>query len=628
MLDFLRQRAGSWLVKIILGAIIIVFIFWGVGTFRTGKRNILAEVNGAPITFEEFQALYAQKMNQLRNLFGPNLNDELLKRLNLPAQVFEDLVRRKIMLQVAEKMGVQVSTKELQLAISQIPMFQTNGRFDPQKYRLILRELRLAPKDFEEMIRAEFIEAKIRHMLLTPIRATSFETKEWYSFENEKIKLLYAKLPISNCEAEVKVTEDKLKKYYEANKEKYRTKLKIALTYYLLPFKELEKELKISEEDLKNYYESHKNEFTEPEKRKIRHILITKKKNETEEEFLARAQKIRKKIKSAEDFAKVAAKYSDDPHSKKEGGDLGWVTANEVFENLREVIFSAREGEILGPVRSPMGYHIILVEKIKPAKTKPLSQVKAQIEQKLKEQKLKAYAWDKAEKLYDEIILTGGLEAWAKKEHKKLVTTPEFVPANPPEDPNLTPEVIAAAQRLTQGEMGSLMEVPNGIIIFKLAKKEPPHIPPFDKVKDKVKQDFVREEAAKLCGKKAEKILSELKKGNLEQISQKYGLNFKETDFFPRKETQVPGIPQEVLSMARGLGKPGEWISAPILAKDAFYFVKLSATKPADLKEFEKEKKNLQELLTAKKRKEAFDDWYQALRERAQVKLYHELPKL
>ncbi|WP_457756127.1 SurA N-terminal domain-containing protein [Thermodesulfatator indicus] len=628
MLDFLRQRAGSWLVKIILGAIIIVFVFWGVGTFRTGQKNILAEVNGQPITFTEFQVFYNQRLNQLRSLFGPQLNDELLKKLQLPAQVFEDLVRRKLMFQVAKEMGITVTTKELQIAISQIPTFQTNGRFDPRKYQLVLRELRLTPKEFEDLIKSEFIEAKIKSLLLTPIVATSEETKEWYIFQNEKLKILWAKLPISTCEKEVKINEKEIKSYYEANKERYKTKLKIALTYYFLPFKSLEKEIKITDKDLKNYYEAHKKEYTLPEERKLRHIFIARKKGESEEDFLKRAQEIRAKIKAPKDFAKVAAKYSDDPHTKDKGGELGWVKANEISQNLREVIFTAKEGEIIGPLRTPSGYHIFLIEKIKPAKTKSFEEVKEEIRKKLIETKLKSYAWDRAEKIYDKIVLVGGLKPWAQKENKTLVTTPLFSPDSPPPDNHITNDVISAALKLSEGELGPIMEVPEGILIFKLTKKEPPRIPPLEKIKDKVVRDLKHEKAQELCAEKAKHILEEAKKGNYQKVFKKYGLTFKESEFFTREDTEILGVPPQVLREAKTLANPGQWLDTPVLTGDAIYLVKLLEIKPADMTKFEEEKKLLQDLLTRQKREEAFNDWYKNLREKAEIKLYHELPKI
>ena len=203
MLDFLRQRAGSWMVKALLGAIIVVFTFWGVGTFRTRQADILAKVNGEVITFTAYRSLYAQRLEQLQRMFRGQLNDELLRQLNVPQQVFEELVRRVLISQTAEKLGLSVSPDELRLAISQLPSFQTNGRFDPQRYRFILRQLRLSPREFEDQVRAQLLEAKVRHLFTAPIRATENEVRERYQFLNETLVLAYLKIPIKDCEKEV-----------------------------------------------------------------------------------------------------------------------------------------------------------------------------------------------------------------------------------------------------------------------------------------------------------------------------------------------------------------------------------------------------------------------------------------
>ncbi len=627
MLDFLRQRAGSWMVKALLAAIIIVFIFWGVGTFRTRKADVLAEVNGKPITLTEFRTLYAQRLQQLQTLFGAKLDENLLRQLQLPAQVFEDLVKRRLLAQAAKEIGVEVSTKEIQLAISQMPVFQRNGRFDPQRYRLVLRNLRLTPKDFEEMVRADLLEAKIRHLLTSPLRATENEARDWYVFENEKLKIAYIELPIAACQKEVKFNEEELKEYYEKHKERYRTPLKVALKYYILKFEDLKKELNISEEELKSYYKTHKEEFAIPEKRKIRHILITPKEGESEEALLARAQKIRQKVKGPKNFAEVARKFSDDPHTKDKGGDLGWITREELFESLREVTFAAKEGEIIGPLRTPLGYHILLVEKIKPAGQKPFEEVKDEIRKRLLEERLKHYAWEKANKIYDEIILLGGLEEWARKTKVKLEETPLFAPQEAP--PAIPQEVVEAALKLEEGELGPIIETPEGLFIFKLFRREEPRIPPFEKVKERVRKDLLREKALKLCGEKAKRLLSELKTAlEVTKVLDREGLSVKESTYFTRKDSFLAGVPAEVLRVARGLGRKGEWAEEPVLAGESYYLVRLVELKPPDLKEFDKEKKAYLARLTAQKRQEVFSSWYRNLREKAEVKLFQELPKI
>ncbi len=631
MLDFIRQRAGSWMIKIMLGAIIVVFIFWGVGSFRSRRANLLATVNGQAITYAQYQTLYAQRLEQLQRMFRGQLSDEMLKRLNLPGQIFEELVRRILLESAAKKMGIRVTPDEVRLAISQIHAFQENGRFSPERYQLILRQLRMVPAVFEEEVRVQLLEAKLHQLLTTPIVATTEQAKEFFIFENEGLKIGYVKIPVAECEKEIKVTEEELKKYFESHQEDYRTPLKLKLVYYLLSFDNLKKELKISEQELKEYYESHKDsEFFRPEARKLRHILIAVKPGEDETKAREKAEKILAEIKGPEDVARLAKKYSDDPHTKDEGGELGFVTKKDLFASLQGPVFSAKEGDIIGPIKSPLGYHIILIEKIRPKGYIPFEKVKDKILAHLKDQKVKELAWDRANKIYDEIILLGGLEKWAQKHQVHLEETPLFTLFNPPPGPVSRPQVLKAAKKLEQGELGPPIEVPEGIIIFKLAKRDDPHIPPFKEVKEKVKVDYVAEKARELCEKKAEELLAKLKSASdQEKILKEAGLTRQEKGPFPRKElVDRLGLPTPVAQACQGLGRIGEWIDHPVLAEDAYYLVQLVDLKPADLKQFAQEEKALKARLTREKRDQAFWAWYKRLREKAEIKLYRELPKL
>ncbi len=617
------------MVKALLAAIIIVFVFWGVGTFRTRQADILAKVNGQVITFSTYRALYAQRLEQLQRMFQGRLSEEMLRQLNLPQQVLEELIQRVLFEQTAKEMGISVTPDEVRLAISQIHAFQTNGHFDPQRYRLLLRELRLTPQEFEDQVRAELLAAKLRHLLTTPVRATKNEVRQHYEFQNEKLTLAYVKLPIERCKEKVKVSEEELKRYFDAHQERYRTPLKIKLSYYFLPFSEVEKKLQVSEEEIKTYYETHKEEYHEPEKRKLRHILITKKPNEDDEAFFRRAQEIRKKIKTPEDLARLAKQYSDDPHTKEKGGELGYLTKDEVFPGLAEAVFSAKEGEILGPLRSSLGYHIILVEKIKPESYRPLEEVKTEIVKKIKKEKLKHLAWEEANKIYDRIILLGGLETWAKKSGHQIEETPLFDPRHPPAGPAGSPQVIEAALKLEEGELGPPLEVSQGIIIFKVTKRDEPHIPPFEEVKERVKEDFVRDKARELCGKEARELLKALEETQDPGILlQERGLKLEKTEPVARKDLLSSGLPSPVAQAARGLAEVGKWFSEPVFAGNAYYLLQLEALTPADLKGLAKEEKKLAEELTLIKRQEAFNSWYRRLREKAEVKLYQELPKL
>jgi parvulin-like peptidyl-prolyl isomerase len=136
------------------------------------------------------------------------------------------------------------------------------------------------------------------------------------------------------------------------------------------------------------YYDQHKAEYEEV---KARHILIRfqgsqvplkpNQKELTEAEALAKAQDLRAKILAGDDFKKLAAAESDDVGTAPNGGDLGTFSKGRMVPQFEQAAFSAEPGKITEPVKSPFGYHLILVES---RNSKSFADAKAEIALKLK----------------------------------------------------------------------------------------------------------------------------------------------------------------------------------------------------------------------------------------------------
>src|SRR5215217_9299086 len=132
-----------------------------------------------------------------------------------------------------------------------------------------------------------------------------------------------------------------------------------------------------SQEEVEKFYEQNKAaQFTTPEQRCARHILFNKDQKE-------KAEEVKKQLEGGADFAKLAKEYSQDPGSAQQGGDLGCLGKGETVSNFDEALFNAQKGEIVGPVETEFGYHLIEVTDIKPQSTQPLEEVESQIKDQL-----------------------------------------------------------------------------------------------------------------------------------------------------------------------------------------------------------------------------------------------------
>jgi len=132
-----------------------------------------------------------------------------------------------------------------------------------------------------------------------------------------------------------------------------------------------------SDEEIQKFYEKNKEaQFTTPEQRCARHILFNKDQKQ-------KAEDVEKQLEDGADFAKLAKENSQDPGSAEKGGDLGCLGKGETVPEFEEATFGAEQGEIVGPVKTEFGYHIIEVTDAKPEQTRPLSEVESQIRSQL-----------------------------------------------------------------------------------------------------------------------------------------------------------------------------------------------------------------------------------------------------
>ncbi|MBW2602634.1 MAG: SurA N-terminal domain-containing protein, partial [Deltaproteobacteria bacterium] len=191
MLHLMRKHAGSWLIKVVLGVIVVVFVFWGVGSYRAREGNRVAIVNGEVIALDEYRGAYKRLMEQYREQFGDALDQKLLKSLNLREQVLEQLINRRLLLQEAGHLGLQVGNDELLKAIQGIGAFHENGRFSSRQYRRTIAANRMTPEVFEQSMKEDLLAEKMRGIVLGSIKVSDAEALETFKWREEMVSIEY-----------------------------------------------------------------------------------------------------------------------------------------------------------------------------------------------------------------------------------------------------------------------------------------------------------------------------------------------------------------------------------------------------------------------------------------------------
>ncbi|HPU28938.1 MAG TPA: SurA N-terminal domain-containing protein [Syntrophorhabdaceae bacterium] len=234
MLKFMRKHATSFMIKALFAVIIIVFIFWGVGSFRE-KDKVVAEVGPYKIYYTEYAETYKRFLNMYKMIYKDNIDENLLNSLKIKEKVMDDLIERYVMLIIGKKMGIHVSDKELTEHITSLNAFKRNGKFDKKLYEEVLKRYNMDPKKFEEGERTSIITTKLINIL---IDNAVFLTDEdlWNAYKNEKgqVDLSYTIIDPVDFTGKVSISEKELEDIYEKDKAMLKGENTYRLKYIVL----------------------------------------------------------------------------------------------------------------------------------------------------------------------------------------------------------------------------------------------------------------------------------------------------------------------------------------------------------------------------------------------------------
>ena len=188
MLDLMRKKAGSWMIKTIIFLIAVVFVFWGVNVRDEGKSTI-ASVNGEPISLDEYNRTYDNLKEQIRNRIGNKLNDEMIASLGLRKQALNQLIEKKLMLKEAKKLNFRITDVELETAIKNIEAFQTDGVFDIRRYNSILNSNRFTPEPFEAEQKEAMLSEQLRSFITENAKVSDLEAREYFEYQDASVDI-------------------------------------------------------------------------------------------------------------------------------------------------------------------------------------------------------------------------------------------------------------------------------------------------------------------------------------------------------------------------------------------------------------------------------------------------------
>lgn len=621
MLDVIRRNAQSWGVKIIFGIIILVFVFWGVGSFRSERGNVLAEINGSPLLLEDFQRTYRQTLDTLRQE-NPGINVEDLERMNLRGQIFGQMVGMRLLQQEADRLNVTVSTQELRQTITQLQAFQgQDQRFDPDLYRALLRSHNLTPPQFEADFRSDLIMGKIQEFITLPAHVSEAAVRDYFRYAREQVVVEYLVFPWSHELEQSAVADADVEAHYQANLDSYKIPARIRIKYLNLSPAALARPEEVGQEEIAAYYTANTQAYFKPEQIKAAHILIKVAPEASEAEGNAAREKILAllaRLHEGESFSALAREYSEDV-SADQGGDLGWFGRGEMVPEFEDAAFGLETGEISDPVRTVFGWHLIRVEDRREAGTVPLEEVAAAIRAHLAEEHALESLPETLDAALEQVIIGSPLEEIGQKLRLPVRESEFFSLGQPPADLDLTPEVIARLFALGDGEIThSPILLPDGYLLAQKTAFEPETIRPLEEVRQRIVSRLSLDKAMEAARQKADQTLERVTAEDAQALDAT-GLT---TSAPFGRQGFIPGLGfNPELAAAAFSSRPGEWLPTTYRTQDAFIVARLKERIAPPEEQWSQEQDMWRQSLLQARQRELLQAFMQTLQAKAEIKI-------
>lgn len=623
MLRLLRKYSRSWFIALAIGAIVVVFIFWGVGSFSSPRFQEVAEVNGTPILLTTYLRQYHNTVKEYQERSQGELTEEMIQQMRLKETTLQHLVEEALLLQVGERLGLRVTDEELRQRIQGYPAFQReDGKFDEKRYVWVLSRNHLTPQDFEEQERQRLLIRKVVDEVTSFAKVSDAELKENFRLGKEAVEVHYVVLSPEQFQDQSQPGEAAIARYYQEHQDKFRVPERTRVHYLVWHTKDFLDRVKLSPNQVEEYLAEHLQEYSRSKLIRARHLLLKTASRDPakRQATLRQAGELLQKARQGEDFAQLVKAYSQDAATKEKGGELGDVRRGQQPPEWDKVAFSLPPGQV-GQAITPQGTYLIKVEEIK--ETEKLPDAEKKVEQHLKNEAAKPLAKEAAEEARGELSRSPMGEV-AKKYGVRAQETPLLALRDAVPGLGVTPAFNQAALSLKPKEVSRLVDLPSGYAVLQGVEHQAQHLPPLEKIKDQVRDAVKKQQAQKQAQEEANRWSAALGKGKtLAQVAAQAKLPVKDSGFFTRSQGFLGQRQAETLtSAAFQLSKEKPYPGKTLEWRGKYYLLAFKARKEPDPKEFQQERDKFKDKHLEQKRQTIFVSWLDGERKQAKIKLY------
>ena len=551
MLDSLRKSAGSWVVKIFLGLLIMSFAIWGIdGVFLSNANRELAEIGDREISPEEFQRNYRNQVNLVSNQLGRQLTNREARAFGIGQSVLQNLISTAAIDIHADSLGLGISDEAIANSIQNEPTFKGAGdKFDPQRFDEILRNIGMSEQGFVALQREEMV----REQLASALTRSAFVPKTLldatHHYRNDERVLNYFTVEPSVVGEIAPPGETGLKTYYEENKASYMAPEYRKIGLLSLTPEAIQDTIALTDEELKAHFEATKSQYLTPERRTIQQLSF---------KDMASAQSAQDRLDKGADFVELGKELG----MKEADINLGTFAKDGLADrDVADAAFSLEIGAVSKPIESFFPV-IVKVTEITPGEEKTFDEVKDQVRTALAQNR----ARDEIQKLYDAVEDERAAGANVTEAARKLNLPYSEITI----DRTGSDQSGKAVDSLTGGQAAislvfesdvgienNPVTAGDGFAFIDVLEIIPERQKTFDEVKEDVKTAWVAEETRKRLRSKAEELVEKARSGTaFDKVAEEIGATVSTTAALKRDATPQD-LPRAAVSLAFTLPENG-----------------------------------------------------------------------
>lgn len=620
----LREQARGVFGWIVIGAIILVLSVFGFGAlnFFVQSEPAVATVGDTEILQSELMGQLDRQRRQLLQSMGPDADPTQIDEARLRERVLSSLIERTLLLEGARRAGMGAPEPALDDVIVSTPEFQTDGRFDPDRFRIVLAGAGMTPLAFREALGEDLLV----NQLSTGIGDSAFVTPAELSHmamllqqRRDVAWLSFAPMAFE-AEAQALVDEDAVRAFYDENPDRYRAPEQLSVRYVRIDRDDLAADIEVSEAEIEQAYEAEVAAFEGQEQRRSAHILLSVDDERSEAEAIALAESLAERVREGEDFAVLAREFSDDPGSAAQGGDLGLATRDTFVPPFERALFALEPGQLSEPVVTDFGVHLIRLDAIERSEAPSLARLRPTLVERIRGRAAQAQFDELRATLETVAYEAADLQEPAERLGLEILEAGPFTRAGADEGLFANEALVTAAfsaDVLVSGYNSPVVEPEEGVLVaLRVAEHEPEHLRDFAEVEAEVRADLEFDRARELASEASGKALARLSEGaSAADIAIEAGLEWNRRDGLQRSDREVPvEVIREAFRMPQPL--PAERsLSRVETVNGEFAVVTVTQVRPGELAELTgTERMQLEQLVRNRVGGTDFEAFREALR--------------